>query len=266
MGFRATGGLMALGICLVTTDAAAGNDYPASGLVHHSRENSALQYDCTLKGKTLECEFAQTSVKQKNNTSGPHQQNATAPRVYFGGKGPSRQECRSYEQLLSALKKGKAPNGVGQKEFERDFAQFALVNGQDFQAVASFFSDYCSKSSPQRILKVVRPKHSTKTRTCLVSTRRFSQRFNKLPGSDIWVAMETPPGACGVVQLDRFVPDKSVTKNHLWTYFARKVISNNSVKTRSDRKCTDTIESESKFHWRPREVQLECDAISFELF
>jgi len=266
MGFKTTLGLMALGICFGGSGVAAGTSYPTTGLVHNKLENNALQYDCTLNGEVLECEFAQTSVKRNSNPSDRLKENATAPRVYFGSKGPSRQECKGYEQLISALKNGDAPDGMGQKEFEDDYAWFATVNGQDFQAVASFFSDYCSPPPRQRILKVVRPRHSTKARTCSISTKRFSNRFKKLPESDIWVVIETPPGPCGVVQLDRFVPDKSGTKISFWNYIARKAISNNSAKTWGDKKCTNIIESESKYDWRPRKLQLACDAISFGLF
>ena len=266
MGYTTTGGLMVLGICLGASQVAAGNGHPTTGLVHHKQENSALQYDCVLQGEILECEFAQTRVSRMETPSGSGKPKTRPKRVYFGGKGPSTQECNGYQQLISALKNGQAPNGLGQEKFEEGLAWFASVDGQDFQAVTSFFSEYCSRSSPKGVIRVVRPRHHQKPQACSVSTRRFSRQFKRLPESDIWVAEEAASGACGVTHQDRFVPAISGTGNSVWTYVARTTVNNKSGITHGNRKCTNFIAGEVKYDWRAHKIKLVCDTISFSLF
>ncbi len=265
MGFTTTGGLMALGICLGASVAAAGDRYPTTGLVHNKLENSALQYDCTLLGEVLECEFAVTSVSHMHTPPSP-QKNRTRPqRVYFADKRPSLRECDGYQQLISALKNGQAPNGLGQKEFEEGIAWFASVDGQDFQAVTSFFSDYCSQPSRRRGLKVVRPGHDKTVRACSITTRRYSQRFNKQPQSENWIAASTSPEACGKTRRDRFAPETSARGDSVWTYFTGRPVSNKPPTARGAENCAGLIEAESRYDWHPHKIQLACDSISFGL-
>lgn len=266
MGHSTIWGLMALACCLGASQATAGNGYPATGLVQGIVENSALQYDCKLQGDTLECEFTRTSVTRKNKPAGEPRRFEKPQRVYFSNKQPTVQECNGYRQLISALKNGRAPVGIGQGEFEEGIAWFASVDGEDFQAVASFFSEYCRQPARQHSIKVLRPNRNRNARSCSISTKRFTRRFSKQPNSDIWVAFEASPEHCGSARRDRFVLEDDDAGNSNWSYFTNTTISYNSDNTWAGRKCTNTTTIESKYEWRPRNLQLDCDTISFSLF
>lgn len=266
MGHRATWGLMALGICLGASQATAGNSYPAAGLVHSKTDDSALHYDCSLRDNILECDFTQTSVSRQAGPAGQAWRPSVPQRVYFDDKQPTLQECHGYQLLISALKKGQAPIGVGQKEFEEGIAWFASVDGEDLQAVTSFFSEYCKQPSMRQSLKVIRPNRSGGARACSISTRRFSQRFINQPGSGIWSAVDAAPQDCGEVRRDRFVPGKDEAGKPVWTYFASRTISKGSGHAWAGKKCTDTTNIETIFGWQPRDLKLDCDTVSFSLF
>jgi peroxiredoxin len=258
--------LIAFGICFGSPSSVASDKYPTTGTVHNKLETSALNHDCSLQGQVLECDFTQMSVRQKKKPEDWPKEKAKAQQEYSSSKGLSKQECQGYEQFLSALKTGRAPKGKDQKEFERSLALLQPEEKQDQQSIISSMTDYCNRPTESNFLRMVQAMFDKNTRTCSVSVNRFSQRFNKLPGTDTWVVVDTPTGPCGVVQLDRFVADKSDSNIVFWNYFAKKAVTNKTGELLTGMKCSDLDEQGYEYNWLPREVRLDCDYISFGLF
>ena len=264
MKYVTTGGLMALGMCLSASLAAASDSYPTNGLLHSGTGDSALQYDCALQADVLECDFTQTMVRQQDKPAARAVRPNRPQRVYFKDQQPTAKECDGYQLLITALKSGEAPIGVGQKDFEEGVAWFDTVGGEDLQAVTSFFSDYCKQAAMPRSLKVIRPGRAAGARACSISTRRFSQRFVRRTGANVWSAVDTTSGACSQNRRNRFVPDTDQTGKPVWNYVASSG-NTGTNQTRSGTSCSNTALIETVFGWQQRNFNLECDSVKFSL-
>lgn len=258
--------LIAIGFCFGSSSSVASDRHPSTGTVHNKLETSALEHDCSLQGQTLECEFTQMRVRRSKKPEDWPKEKKRAQQEYANGKGWSKQDCQSYDKISSALKTGRAPEGQNQKEFEKRLALLSPDEKQDQLSFMSSMTDYCNQPSEIGFLSMIQSMFDRETRTCLVSINRFSQRFSKLPGADTWVVVDKPTGPCGVVQLDRFVAEKTDSNIVFWNYFAKKAVTNQSGKLMLGMKCSDLDEQEYEYNWRSREVRLGCDYISFSLF
>ena len=265
MKYVATGGLVALGMCFSASQATATDSYPTNGLVHSQSGDSALQYDCVLRADVLECDFTQTMVRRQDTRAASALRPVRPQRVYFKDQQPTVKECNGYQLLISALKSGEAPIGVGQKDFEEGISWFASVDGEDLQAVTSFFSEYCKQAAMPKSLNIIRPGRAAGARACSISTRRFSQRFVRQTGANVWSAIDTTSGACSPNRRDRFVPDTDQAGQPAWNYVASSSDSG-ADRTRSGKSCSNTALIETAFGWQPRNLSLGCDIVKFSAF
>jgi hypothetical protein len=110
------------------------------------------------------------------------------------------------------------------------------------------------------------------TRTCRVSSSTFEQTFRRISdeikGAFSWVAHTSPTGACGIVQLSRFEPQKMPASQLTFrNCLARKAITNPKAEASPGMQCSDFDENIGVYSWRSDvgKSWVDCDKIEFSV-
>jgi hypothetical protein len=185
-----------------------------------------------------------------------------AHNTFRGGVEMSTEECKRYRELAEVLEgRKKAPSAEGLREITD-------MQKRDIVKMVKALLEFCKSRTEQNFLNLVRLGHDKDTRTCLVSSNAFKQRFrfvsDNISGRDSWVTEGAPEGPCGFVQLSRFEPDpQRDSKLVFWKYVARKAVTNPQGSFFPGTSCKGFDEGEYLYDWKDKERFLGCDYIEF---
>jgi hypothetical protein len=261
--------------------AIASDDYPSTGIVFNTKEDSSIRYDCIKRQNgILECDFVQTSVRKKSKSgdlSGKIEQAKKQLKDAIK-EISSDKSCESMDLFLKVLRGEISPEMAAERAAEgqiSDKSQFVkgmkeakLSKRQDLIQDLGAFAEFCKTKSQESYLKITRQQHDKDVRTCNVSSFQFKQNFKWVgdySGYGAWVVEATPEGPCGVVQLSRFEADRTSSKFVFWRYVAKKAVTNpNGESNLPGFLCRDFDEDEYLYDWKnERDSKLGCDYVIF---
>jgi hypothetical protein len=169
--------------------------------------------------------------------------------------------CQMPDGLLSVLE-GRSPKDDRETAFQKDIQGQNALQRSDTKKTLEGFKAFCENPTEATFADLIEQSFDVMTRTCVISTHSYEQTFRKVDGADVWVvAQEGAEGPCGLINVSRFEKD-----GMFWVYYAKKVVTNKSGELAPGFKCTDFDESEYKFDWKSRPLQLSCDYVKFGVF
>lgn len=264
-----------LGFCR----SAHSQDYPTTGLVFNTRENSSITYICELNAnKRLECEFNQTSVRKAAKPEEWVEELKKAEKSYVEDVKKPRDDCKLFtatqEVLLGRKKPEDITNGptwADKAEFIKKMRSMSEAEKKDLSGDIAPLVEYCNAPTKENYINLWRSGFDKQLRTCSVGSNAFKQIFKWVVDDSkeggAWIVDSTASGPCGVVQLSRFEPVRTeTTKLTFWRYIARKAITNPNGNILLA-KCKDFDESEYIYDWKnERNNKLNCTYVEFAPF
>jgi hypothetical protein len=201
------------------------------------------------------CDFTQNTVRRKLSEEDARKKVLDARTQYLAKPEVMKpSECAEFAKL-SDLMQGKAA--------APDPAKLASVSQRqkaDFARFTSLVGAFCQTPSVDTYMKFVAAGVEKDKRTCLVSSHSFTQRLQPVDGGN-WSVIPERHGPCGVVQLDRFEPDKGASRSAtFWNYIVRKAVTNRNANA-GLASCRMLDEGEYKYEWRRRELDISCEYV-----
>ena len=262
----------------------AGNDYPTTGMVYNTKEDSSITFNCTkTTDKFLDCDLVQTAVRKKTKASDWSKKLAEAKKQMPDAiKDISKDKICDWVGSTVQVLEGKltpeqaaenAPKGAisDKKGFIKGMKEMSDSKKQEMHDTMSALDEFCRTKSEESYLKIAKLEHEKEMRTCTVGSNPFKQRFKWVgdyAGKGAWVVDAQPSGPCGVVQLDRFEADKTDSKLVFWKYIAKKAITNPKGELfLPGMTCADLDQDEYPYDWKnERDSKLGCEYIEFSPF
>jgi hypothetical protein len=161
---------------------------------------------------------------------------------------------------------GRPPPGADLQKFSEATARMQVGQKADLTKMIGAMRDLCRTPTEAKFLEINRLTHERETRTCLVSSNSYKQRFRRVDGVGPWVVVDRPSGSCGVVNVSRFERDARESGATFWKYFAKKVITNPRGEAMPRLPCTKLDEREYIYDWRSEEHFMRCDYIDLSAF
>jgi hypothetical protein len=257
-----------LAIALIAVSAFAKDPaYPTVGLLHHTTENSSLQYSCVLRGKSLECEMTQSFVRRQLNDADI----------------PKKREALSVEMAKLSFSQGDCKSTLkGGKEFEArlkdpssipsdDKLRFGQMTQAEKDTVLEMFRLYenvCKTNSLAAKQALGEHLLNEEAGLCRVGSHHWKEtfRYQASGAGPAWISDSEPRGDCGVVQLNRFELAKDAATSTFWNYVSRKAVSNPTGELLIlGGKCSNLDEGTYSYTWKSRELYLSCKKIVFSV-
>lgn len=250
------------GISLLCAARALADEAPSSGIVYNKKETNSLVYFCE-KGRdnSIDCEFTQTRVRKEAKAEDLKARLDEARKAFSTSNELTPESCKEQKDFVEVLQ---APN----KEQQDYLKNISDMEKKDVLKIMDAITTACNSKTEESYLNVVRVGFDKDTRTCVVSSNTYKQSFrlvlDHISGARSWVAKGDPSGACGIVQLSRFEPEKlKDSKLIFWKYIAKKAVTNRQGLFMPGMACKDLDEDEHIFDWRSKEHVLGCDYIKF---
>lgn len=258
--------VVAGGILLLSAARALSDDAPSSGIVYNTKETNSLVYFCEKnRDNFLDCEFTQARVRKEAKPEDLKTRLDEARKAFLTSKELTPESCKEQKDFVEVLQgRKKAPN----KEQQDYLKNISDMERKDVLKIMDAITTACKSKTEESYLNVVRIGFEKDARTCVVSSINYKQSFrlvlDPVSGARSWVAKGDPTGACGIVQLSRFEPEKMKdSKLEFWKYIAKKAVTNRQGLLMPGMACKDLDEDEYIFDWRSKEHALGCDYIKF---
>lgn len=255
-----------VGVLLLFTTSAIAEELPTSGIVYNTKETNSLVYFCEKnRDNTLDCDFTQTRVRKKAKAEDLKTRLDQARTGFPTSKELTTESCKSQKDFFEILQgQKKAPK----KETEDYLKNISELEKKDLLRIVAAMESACKLKTEESYLNVVRVGYEKDARTCVVSSHTYKQSFrlvlDHLSGARAWVAKGEPSGACGIVQLSRFEPERlKDSKLVFWKHVAKKAVTNKQGLFMPGAMCKDLDEDEYIFDWKSKEHALGCDYIEF---
>jgi hypothetical protein len=228
------------------------SDNPTTGLLYNLKESNSLQYDCTLSGDLLNCNFIQNFVRKKGTESDLKTALADLKDKFNEQLKDLEKECPQVKKMVDALESGKVPKGSGnQADFDKFMAEATPIQKKDLNESIAAMQRLCNDRSEPSMRAFIEINHNKNFRTCKVGSYRFQQSFKKIDNSETWVVfdVEGPTGECGIINVSRF--EKS---SDFYNYYSKKFISNKEGASLGLITCSGLDENEYIFSWKSKET------------
>ena len=278
--------LLVLVISCLSVSAFAGNDYPTTGTVYNTKEDSSIMYNCSkARDEKLECELVQTFVRKQTKPSEWNKKLAEAKKQMPDAVKELSKDNGSSCKLMSVLARtldGKLnlkeaaeetpKNSIfDQKGFFKYIKGMSESKRQEMYALATAMEEFCKTKSEESYIKVAKLGIEKEMHTCRIGSNPFKETFkwvSDYSGKGAWVAEAQPSGACGVVQLNRFETGLVDGKFTLWNYIAKKAVTNPKGEAPFIGKCADALDQdEYLYNWKnERDSLMDCKYIEFSPF
>ena len=238
-------------------------DQPVTDLLYNLTETTSLNYECNLIDNYLECKFVQVMVRRKGRSKNLDRSIDNSEKGYLEFKATVMSGCNKYLLGAGALfRKGLPPPGEDEKKFKENFKRLTPIEKEDGATTFDILEEFCKKPSLEKFLSMIEFLQEREMRTCTIATHTYVQRFKQIPESQVWVIVQDgPEGICGIVDVSRF--EKAKESHIFWNYFSKKLITNKTGVINDNMNCSDLDESERAYLWKPREIGLGCDYITF---
>jgi hypothetical protein len=234
-------------------------DIPTAGIAYNTKETNSIVFRCNqTKASTIDCEFNQTRVLPALKSEQSIKNLSIAREEFKKGTTIEKEECDRFQQILDIIdgketeKTSNAPELLHQFKNKDDisFLKAGLI--------------FCKKPTEENFIEMTRIIDSKKTRTCLASSNTFKQSYILMRDTGAWIAQSKPTGDCGIVDLSRFDPDKSLGSNFTaWNFIAKKAITNPNGTLLLGQPCSGLDEEEYLFSWQNRTWPMQCDYVEF---
>lgn len=258
--------------------ASLAQNYPTSGLLYHTTESSSLTHRCNLQGTELHCEMAQVFVRKELTAERVAKRKSDLLQTLSDStKNPQefKKVCDDFKGWSRDLKNfsEKKPTEKLPAEGVKNLEQLSSSKLSEMQRLFELYGDYCDRNSSVNRDRLVSHLLETEAMTCRVGSHTWKEVFVRSKGveamnvgkADSWVTKSTQPeGACGVVQLNRFEPEKSGNLT-FWNYISRKAITNPGGMGALGVSCKDLDESVYQYSWKSKSVPFECRTVNFSV-
>lgn len=247
-------------LILAILPAAAQNSPPLSGHVSNTQEMSSLYYSCRPSGSgAIECEFVQTSVRQKAKPEDLPKKIAEA-RAEFrktGLKGFPKEECDGYRKIVAMMRGNSANLTAEQRQWLLTMTPRKRQHLNDsFDAMMRV----CDNPTEEAFIKLVELEHSKNMRTCRVSSNTYRQTLKRV-SPDVYTANEGPSGDCGIINVSRL--ERATDSKLFFNYRAKKIITNPKATFFISMLCEQLDQAEYLYTWRTQEWTPTCDFLEF---
>lgn len=251
-------------IIFLLTRIALAQDHPTLGFVYNTTESDALQYDCTMDRGDLHCSFIQVRTRPKLGAE-EAQKRLEKELSEFGTSAdsvPDKKTCERISGLAAALQNGAVPDGVDRDEYLSEMSKIGAEAKARTLHMFELFSAFCADKNKRNYAELLRYMIERDERTCVISAHPYTQRFRYFPQTGTWVVRQDgPEGACGIVNVSRFEPEKGVSDFTFWNYHAQKIVTNKGGQ--SFLPCSDYDEASYKYQWQSRSIPMTCETIEF---
>ncbi len=250
----------------------ARSDYPSVGLLHHTTENSSLQYKCEIRGSELHCDMTQTFVRPMI----PKDKLEQKAKELLDSLTKEKIEPKKCEELSNSLSQLNDVLKDPTKIPEKNRAAFSQMPEEQIQSTITLLEKSllaCKSGALSDFIAVRNIILKDQASTCRVGSHSWKEVFQKgsskiINGEvlNVWITKDSPSGACGVVLLNRFEEVFSGTgRLKFWEYTARKAVTNPSGSS-FGMQCKDLDEGTYFYGWRSRDLYLGCNKINFSSF
>ena len=138
-------------------------EIPSTGLVHNTKEMSAISYNCVPNGGVLECEFNQTSVRKSakpEELASKLEQAGQEFEKQAPEKAIDSETCNTTKVLLDIVEgRMKAPK-------EGAVENMGEIEKKDLVTMSKAIQEFCGNRTKGNFLKFVKLEHEKNTRTC----------------------------------------------------------------------------------------------------
>jgi hypothetical protein len=272
--------LGALVVSVLSSQVFAANEYPTTGLIYNTKEDSSITYNCTkMQNGLLECDFVQTSVRKKSKPTDMNEKIEQAKKQFLNDtKKPDPdfdKQCKQMSSFLGLLEGKETPEHYAQnaevsdkQKFIQGIKEMSDSKKEDALINIRAFNVFCNTRSEESYLKLTQIDIDKDMRTCTVSSNPFKQTFRWVSdyssGTGAWVSDSKAEGQCGVVQLNRFEFEPSSKDFGFWKYYAKKAITNPKGNVLPGFSCSNMDENEYLYDWKSdRDNKLGCEYIEF---
>lgn len=238
---------------------AAQLEYPTTGLVHSTTENSSISYECSLNRETLNCKFVQTFVHFQLTESDAAKKRVDRLKGFDKAVADSK-ECSELGSTLTKIRNKSVPGfeSLPKPEFTH------MMTG------LNKWNTFCEHRTRENYAAAVDNDLDGEIHTCRVGSNPFEQSFHKKTdskGNPVWIVDSQASGNCGVVRLDRFeiAPDTLKDKFHFWRYISKKAVTNPSGDG-ALLQCKDLDEGTYIYDWKSRQHFMGCNIVEFSVF
>ena len=281
-----TRGTVGAGVLVLTVlSAIAADDYPTTGLLYHTTENSALTFYCTkMQDGSLECDFNQSSVRKKGKAADLAKQLEKAKKEFPDAlkEMSSDKECQTMGILASVARGDQTPEQIlerlppgiitDKQKFIEGMNKMTEGKKQDILEGTELLLKFCQTGSLEDYLGIVKHEHSKEVRTCRLGSNAYKQNFKWVSdyqsNTEAWVVQSGgPEGPCGLINLSRFERVQSSPGITFWIYYAKKAVTNPKGSVFMDMTCKDLDEKEYLYDWKEeKDLKLGCEYIEFSVF
>ena len=250
---------------LLSSSLQALEEHPGVGILFGTKNPEMLKYFCQQEGgNKISCEFNLVSITKLLLDKDVEKETHKMQEDWANEEIPSDKEiCGQIKERISAYKDGKPIN----KKYLADYRDFKkkpikyqnylmeqMETGKDM--VCKLYDD------PRQFKdKVINAKISEKNKTRRVSSRSFSESFEKVRGSNIWVRSGGVQGQCGIVDTSKF--EKSESRE--WQFISEKKVTNKKFND-SLLDCSQLDEEPHLYESKREEMYLGCDVIEWTYF
>lgn len=246
-------------VALIMSPVAFAQERPFSGSMQNNKEWSSIDYECAKDvAGLLNCQMVQSSVRKQASASELNEELSGALKQFKTDKPMKAEECAQFEQIVGWLRN---PQSATRTDATKDLATLAAKAKEDAIRMFSALAEHCRAPTDQTVTKLVTTGFDQKTRTCLISTHRFSMKFKPVESSNVWTSNDGPNGPCGVITVGRLEPDPKYPMS--WNYTQHKVITNPSATMYGTMKCSQLDQSEVKYNWLKKDIYAGCEYIKF---
>lgn len=260
-------------LLMIINKIALAEEFPTFGKVYHKTENTMLDYSCKkIQPGKINCDFTQTSIWKNKKDELEREIETIKEKVgkekFKASNVASPEQCELYKHSLAivegkknkdTLKDSKIADSV--ENMMKTLKNSSSRQRQDFKKTLGLMADFCVNPDKENYINLLTSSIKKKYNTCRIFTNKFEISFKKF--DDNWIADTSPQGTCGIVRLDRFEKEfMKLSAIPFWNYVSKKAITNPNGEF-GVTKC-DTLDETEYFHsWRIRDLDLECEYISF---
>lgn len=262
-------------VCLATmlTSSPFAQEVPRTGIVYNTKEANSLTYNCALgRDDKLRCDFIQTSIRKKISQKELTEKIAQIPQLYKEAQAsgfkngifnlPTAEDCKMWRELPEIMSGKKLPpNGAAGVAALEALSEIERTN---LKRSAEVLIATCDNHSLQSFANLVKLEVEKGSKTCLVSSNKFSQQFKRVKGDvgdEVWTVESNPDGDCGIVRLDVLSAEKNDAYK-FWSYTSKKAVTNPKGQLMG-MECSKFDQNEYLYSWRSREQALECTYVEF---
>jgi hypothetical protein len=236
----------------ISTGFAGAQEHPTLGQVVDTVENSALSYDCQLRGEVLHCQFAQGRVS-KGEPKTAQALDAQAGEMLAT---VTDEQCKGIRDLNDRVSADPPSLPMVPEAGALD----------DLRNMMAAYTTFCETRSAVAARAAVGAIENKERRTCSFSVYLFELDFTWSYQTERWETVSSPQGMCGIVTAAFMEPDRAAETMTFWNYRQQKFATNKSGEDLLFGKCADYPDSELTGTWQGRELYPQCDYVKFSPF